>query len=384
MASLAVTEDISGKSPLLLLPNELLLEVAAHLKRFQDLNSLLRTSRFFQTLFHTLLYRRAITANDIVRNDILWSVLSEYRVASIMHLLDNGLSINHEPKYGKYLLHWLCCLGDNAERSVPLARLMLERGADIEAKDAMHSHTALQTAVYNNNRGIAALLLAHGADVTAVNEYGDTLLHAASLYGGCDMATLLLAHGADVSVANNDQGWTPLHQAAFRGHRDFATLLLAHGAAVDARSLFGDTPLHLGLRSDNTGVIPMLLAHGADVDARNNSGRTPLHVASTSFICNDRDSAKLLLEYGADVNAMDFDGRTPLHLIARGVTDSSYNLFMAELLLEKGADVNAISNNGCSPLQEAMSNSSEDRGILVAVLIAHGAEVSVLKNVDGE
>jgi hypothetical protein len=37
MASLAVTEDISRKPPFLTLLNELLLEVAANLKRFQDL-----------------------------------------------------------------------------------------------------------------------------------------------------------------------------------------------------------------------------------------------------------------------------------------------------------------------------------------------------------
>jgi hypothetical protein len=74
MGSQVATEDIRRKSPLLTLPNELLLEMAAHLERFRDLNCLLRTSRFF----HTILYRRAITAADTVRDDIVSWVPSEY------------------------------------------------------------------------------------------------------------------------------------------------------------------------------------------------------------------------------------------------------------------------------------------------------------------
>jgi ankyrin repeat protein len=383
MASLAAAEDISRKSPLLALPNELLWEVAPHLTRFRDLNSLLRTSRFFHTLFHTLLYRRAITADDTIRDGIVAWVLSKYRVASLAHLLDNGLSANHKFRNGRDLLRALCSLSDK-ERSVSLARLLLERGAEFESKDDPTSRTVLHDAVLYNNREIAALLLAHGTDIHAVTPCGKTPLHHAANTDNCDIATLLLAHGADVNVADKD-GYTPIHCAVSRGGCDFIKLLLAHGAAVDARCLDGDTPLFLALRGCNSVVIPVLLAHGADVDARDDLGRTPLHLASASFVSDDHQSAKLLLEYGADVNARDFGGRTPLHWVTETFIGSFCDddeLFLAEILVENGADVNVISEDGRSPLQEALSGStSEDyTDRLVALLIAHGADFSVLNS----
>jgi ankyrin repeat protein len=385
MGPLAATENISSKSPLLTLPNELLLEVAAYLKRFRDLNALLRTSRFFHTLFRTLLYRRAITANDTVRDDIVSWVLSNYRVASLTRLLDHGLSANHKFTNRRDLLRTVCRRNKKA-CSVLLARLLLEQGADIEAKDARTSITVLHTAVRRGNLGIVALLLAHGADVNVADKNGWTALYSAAYYGHRDIATLLVAHGADVNIAKNN-GWTPLHHAAMDGYCDLVTLLLAHGADVDAHSKNGLTPLVVALRNRRIDIIPVLLAHGADACAHGDKGRTPLHVVSAYFRSDDHELAKLLLDHGADVNASDFYGRSPLCLIS-GYTGSFWadKLSMAEFLLENGADVNATANDGRSPLQNAVYNSSlskECRDRLVALLKAHGADTSALNRFSG-
>jgi ankyrin repeat protein len=353
MGQLVATENISRKTSLLTLPNELLLEVAAHLERFRDLNSLLRSSRFFHILLHTLLYRRAMAPNNMIRDYIIYWVLVKHPVASLMHLLDNGLSANYmfERDDGDDLLHTLCRVRDNG-RSVSLARLLLERGADIEAKDATYSKTVLQAAVRSNNSEIVALLLAHGADVNAVDTNGSSPLHDAfAFYVHRDIITLLVTHGADVNAANMD-GITPLHNAVDRGNGDIATLLLVHGADVNARSPNGDTPLLRGLRdaqfvtfrNRGTGdVIRVLLAHGADACAHGVRGETPLHVLSAyTYDDDDLELAKLLLDCGADVNAIDFAGRTPLRFISRhGGFDWDGKLFMAQFLLENGADVNA-------------------------------------------
>jgi hypothetical protein len=53
------------------LPNELFLEVASHLKSFKDLNSLVRTSRFFHGMFNIQLYRRAVAADRRVLDGIV-------------------------------------------------------------------------------------------------------------------------------------------------------------------------------------------------------------------------------------------------------------------------------------------------------------------------
>jgi ankyrin repeat protein len=60
-------------------------------------------------------------------------------------------------------------------------------------------------------------------------------------------------------------------------------------------------------------------------------------------------------------------------------------LFIAEFLLENGADVNASTIGGRSTLQEALSNHElEDKEELVALLVAHGANVGVLDRADRE
>jgi ankyrin repeat protein len=92
---------------------------------------------------------------------------------------------------------------------------------------------------------LAQLLIDYGADVTASDKGGSTLLHRASRNGHVRLARLLVEHGADATAQDND-GSTPLHQASRRGSVDLArSLLAAHHAAV------GDRPTTLMRHSDN-------------------------------------------------------------------------------------------------------------------------------------
>jgi hypothetical protein len=141
------------------LPNELSL----HLKSVNDLNSLVWTSRFFHTLFNDLLYHRAVTTDDTVRGDMVKVVLLRPLVTSLKLVIDHGLCLHQ--KLGQHweddsMLHFLCTHGDDA-RSVPLARLLIERGADIEAKDPQNAETMLHVAASRKGAcGLAELLLA--------------------------------------------------------------------------------------------------------------------------------------------------------------------------------------------------------------------------------
>jgi ankyrin repeat protein len=406
------TEGISSKSLLMTLPNELFFEVASHFEGFKDLNSLVRTSRFFHGMFNTHLYRRAVAADDIILDDILGWVLSGDRLASLTLLLDHGLSVNHTGKFsGQWdeepMLRFLC----KPASSVPLARLLIQRGASMELKDVWpgRSETVIYRAIAYNNCEIAALLLAHGADLSAVNNWGKTPLHLASDCVGniAEMIHLLIAYGADIEArcetgdtplllasqhnhnivatllehgadagVHNHNGETPLHWAARRleDQHELAKSLLEHGAIVNARDVTGETPLHWisGWGRDcGAFMAKFLLENGADVNAISNHGFSPLHWA-LSRNCGE-DAIALLLEHGAIVNATDPRGRAPLHwLLGSSVRDG---LPKVELLLENGADVNAISNDGFSPLHYAAV--SRDHGEdVVALLLEHGAIVN--------
>jgi ankyrin repeat protein len=74
------------------------------------------------------------------------------------------------------MLCFLCTICDD-ERSVPLARLLIERGADFEAKNPLHFETILHLAARNGVCGIAELLLVHGAAANAANDMGHAPLH---------------------------------------------------------------------------------------------------------------------------------------------------------------------------------------------------------------
>lgn len=73
------------------------------------------------------------------------------------------------------------------------------------------------------------------------NEYGCTPLHLAEKE---ELAQLLLAHGADVNARDND-GNTPLLDAALSNQREIVKLLLANGADVNAKNKNGLSPLDM-------------------------------------------------------------------------------------------------------------------------------------------
>jgi ankyrin repeat protein len=344
IARMGSTEGAGSNSPLMTLPNELFLDVASHLQSFEDLNSLVRTSRFFHGMFNTNLYRRAVAADHaVVLNKIVGWVLSRYRLASLTLLLDNGLSANYTAHF--YLtpwkgtmLHFLCQRPDQ-KCSVPLARLLIQRGADTKATRALY------TAINRGNYPIVALLLENGADPNAADNCGETQLCLASRRCDDRMVNLLIAHDADIEARDED----------------------------------GNTPLILASQHiRNKRAMAALLGHGADAGVHNNRGETPLHYASCWLGGEDHELAKSLLEHGAIVNATDED----MHCIFRHLYFYRRNhpddgLFMTKFLLENGADVNAISNDGLSLLQCALDR--HDCGAdVVALLLEHGADVSRL------
>jgi hypothetical protein len=187
---------------------------------------------------------------------------------------------------------------------------------------------------------VARLLLEHGADVNARDDLGDTPLHEAA-HGHVDVVRLLLEHGADVN-ARDKNGQTPLHEAASWG---VVRLLPDHGADVNTRDKNGRIR---GLAD----VVRLLLERGADVNARDEDGRTPLHWAAFAGYA---DVARLLLEHGADVNARNKSGETPLHVAAAAKVFESFaaDAEFARLLLERGADPSIRDEDGRTPLDVA-------------------------------
>ena len=97
------------------------------------------------------------------------------------------------------------------------------------------AHAAdLHEAVTSGDVEQVRALLAAGADSNTRDALGATPLHDAAWTGNREIAALLIAHRADVNAHHLEAGSTPLHYAVIKDNREVAELLLTHGAAVDA------------------------------------------------------------------------------------------------------------------------------------------------------
>ncbi|HZL65725.1 MAG TPA: ankyrin repeat domain-containing protein [Candidatus Limnocylindrales bacterium] len=137
-------------------------------------------------------------------------------------------------------------------------------------------HPFLQAAVDGNGEKIKSMLRRF-PDLVQIRdeEYGSTALHKAASWGRAGVAAILLAHGSQVDALDNE-GMTPLHRAAEEGHSDVAAVLLSRHAQVDATDHEGLTPLHRAARAGHVDVAKVLLARGANVNAVDNYGMSPL------------------------------------------------------------------------------------------------------------
>jgi hypothetical protein len=125
---------------------------------------------------------------------------------------------------------------------------------DVNARGGYAKGTALM--LRHCSGELARWLVAQGADLAAVDDYGNTALHAqARNRDGC--VGVLIELGADVNAGTASSG-SPLHAAVDAKNAIHVATLLAHGADVNARNRESLTPLEYGLqRSNNIHLEPM-------------------------------------------------------------------------------------------------------------------------------
>jgi hypothetical protein len=100
----------------------------------------------------------------------------------------------------------------------------------------------LHTAAYIGDTAGIDRLVREGAEVNAVDEYGNTPLHLAAAKGHAEAVEALARAGAELTAVNK-AGDTPLDRAAREGHAEAVEALARAGAEVNAVSSDGLTPL---------------------------------------------------------------------------------------------------------------------------------------------
>lgn len=223
--------------------------------------------------------------------DNLHDAVNAGDVARVVALLAQGADVNDHDLFGTPL-HLAAAKGRTG-----IAVILLDRGADREAKGEPEGALPLHTAALNGAAQVAALLLERGAKVDARDAAGRTALMVAAGFLHPEVAKSLLAGGADPHAEDGVWGDTPIHYAACSG--DIETMRLLLKAGVDVNSVGsgnGSTALHYAANKGALAMVEFLIKNGAQMNAADESGWTPLKLASNH---RHRDVAERLEKLGA-------------------------------------------------------------------------------------
>lgn len=147
--------------------------------------------------------------------------------------------------------------------AIAAAKLLIEAGADVNAKD----HKQDSPYLYAGAEGkleILKLTVAAGADLKSTNRYGGTALTPAAHHGHLDVVKYLVTTGVDIDQVNN-LGWTALLEAVILGngnetYQEIIKILLDAGADKSISDGNNDTPLDHAKMKQQIKVIKLLEA----------------------------------------------------------------------------------------------------------------------------
>jgi ankyrin repeat protein len=204
--------------------------------------------------------------------------------------------------------------------------------------------------------GKMKLLIGRGADVNARAATRYTALLVTAQYGGSSEAmNLLLDHGATLRLPKG-RGAPQFNAfatflAGFSGNAEMIQRLVRSGDRIDDKMIvLGVNPVTAPVflaQTERVESMRALLDAGVNVDEADGGGVTLLDWA---VLANRMEMARLLIERGANVNHVDNNRMTPL-LYAASIDFGDPR--MIELLLESGARADAVTKEGQTALELA-------------------------------
>jgi ankyrin repeat protein len=303
--------------------------------------------------------------------DKMYAAIRSGDTATVSQLLRDGADVNMKDRRGGATP----LMNAAAFGSVETMRLLIDKGADVQARSAGNA-TALMWAA--TDRAKVALLVEKGADVNATSELGHTpLMLAAMSDNSSAVVRLLLERGADPKPVAKADKLTALIAASRGNDLESIRLLTAAGGDVNAADLAGATPLMYASSHGNFAAVTLLLARGANVNAVSappgavpgshvkngiiQIGRlTPLLVAAANG--GPVEVVNALIAAGADVNARDARGLT---VLMTAVATDHGDPAIVRTLVAKKADLTATDVNGETALDWARkAGNTPDAAIL--------------------
>jgi ankyrin repeat protein len=170
-----------------------------------------------------------VSAQETGRQAMLHEAVRTNDVAQLRAAIDGGSDLEARDGQGRTAL----LLATHAD-AVDLAGLLIEAGADVNAKDEIRDTPFLYAGAEGRD-AILKLILATGkARLGDTNRYGGTALIPAAHHGHPSTVRILLDTAIDIDHVN-DLGWTALLEAVILGdggpvHQEIVGLLVDAGA----------------------------------------------------------------------------------------------------------------------------------------------------------
>jgi len=202
----------------------------------------------------------------------LMTAVENGHLKTVQLLLDHGANPLARDDKGKLPIHHIIVASHNP---LPIAKLLVERGTDVNATD----NQGITPLRVTDDLPTLRFLIAKSANINAQANDGGTALLSVTGMDDTKAMQLMLEHGANVDLCDNDKT-TPLDNAVHYGSLPTIKMLLACGAKIDPINGDGNTPLTSSLTiGDNPEIVKVLLACGANVNYRNTAGQTALSLA---------------------------------------------------------------------------------------------------------
>ena len=297
-------------------------------------------------------------------------------------LLDHGAGLDVRCGFSRTSLHWAVTgeedgktigfgytQGLSADRqaaSLACTRLLVERGADVDAIDSLKFSPLHRACMVGGKVAHIRLLLEKGARVDAAcNPDGETPLLLAIRLGLIDAAMALLDGGAKANHADR-RARGPLHWACGLGHVDLVDALLQRGADPQLPDAEGHTPTGLAVKA---GSLKALRLVQDAVQRAGGSAALPelwqAHLLLGALRRKDEASLQALLK-ALDINARDDKGIVWWHYVVSNDNAPESTTY----LLDHGANLEVESASGDRALHAAAQSGKTDT---VKLLLARGA-----------
>jgi ankyrin repeat protein len=247
-------------------------------------------------------------------------------------------------------------------------QFLLKEGADVHAIDR-YGNNPLHESISHNHIAVAELLGRAGAELN----YKSPAEHMTKCAGSGDLDKLqtLISYGVDVNCSDKD-GRSSLHLVSSEGNLNVVEFLLAHEANPNARDRWGHTPLDGAVEKGHDLVAAALFARGGQMNMK--SAKSLFMKSARS---GDLGTLKLLIENGIDVNVTDYDQCSALHVAA--MADQPVAV---DFLLSNKCDVNPLSRWQTTPLDEAVKSQSLLSAKLLLALGGETLEEHVEQDID--